>query len=297
LTSDFNEFIQRELQDDIIETVYDRRLDLLKRLFPAASPIEGDRVTEKFEVARSSPSAAFTKADVNPSSASNTLVKPYWDRAFYHTAAEVEGIDLSNSRNFDMAGYEIKRETETLMDTIFTAMMAQLLADVDSSGTAYSDASLSRSTYATLGSYEETTDTQITAAIMRTMIDSVRLLKNSGPKNGFVILTEEAVFNAFNPLAAVLHAWTLNEVKAGDVLDMGYQPARSFDGVPVEVPDGMTTGQVFMLRRQDVRITEHLPLQIVPEESHRFSSKWVIRTGINIHVVHPGFQGKMLDKD
>jgi hypothetical protein len=301
MPADYNEFIQRVLQQEVVDTVYKRRIDILRRLFPTQSPVGGDRITEKFEVARSSPASAYTKASVNPSPASNTIVKPYWAKTFYHTACEIEGIDIANAKNggtdIDLVRREITMETASLMDVIFSALMTQIKADVDSTSVAYSDASLSRSTYATLASYEEATDTAITIALTRGMINAVTLNKNCGPKSGYVILMEEAVYNVFNPLAGALQTWTLNDVGQNQAVDTGYRPAKSFEQVDVEVPSGMTIGDVFMLRRQDVKLTEHMPMEIEQVPSGRHSVMFVIRVGIDVHVIHPGFQGKMTSKD
>lgn len=153
MTADYNEFIQRVLNPEVIDTVYKRELDVLRAVFPGSSPLGGDRLTEKFEAARTSPAAAYTKADVNPAAASNTLIKPYWDKKFYHTSCEIEGIDIANAKaggtDLDLVRREITQEARSLMDVVFSAFMTQLKADVDSAAT-YSDAALSRSTYTTL---------------------------------------------------------------------------------------------------------------------------------------------------
>lgn len=300
MTADYNEFIQRVLNPEVVDTVFKRDMDMLERLFPNSSPLGGDRLTEKFEAARTSPAAAYTKADVNPAAASNTLIKPYWAKKFYHTSCEIEGIDIANAKkggfDLDLVRREITQETRSLMDVVFSAFMTQLKADVDATAT-YSDGALSRTTYSTLASYEEATDTAITVALMRGMINSAMLLKNCGPREGYVILCEEAVKNVFNPLASALHTWTYNDATANDAKDMGYQPTKSFEGVAFESPKGMTTGDVLLLRRQDVRLTTHMPLEIEQVPSGRHSVMFVIRLGINMHCIHPGFQGKMTSKD
>ncbi len=161
MPADYNEFIQRVLKSKIYDTKFRLNIDTLRALFPNESPVGGDRLTEKFEAARSSNAAAYTKADVNPSPASNTLIKPYWNKVQYHTACEIEGIDLSNAKNggtdLDLISYEIEKEAGELWHIIFSAMMTQVKADVDSTAT-YSDAGLSRSTYPTLASYEQDTN-------------------------------------------------------------------------------------------------------------------------------------------
>jgi len=46
-----------------------------------------------------------------------------------------------------------------------------------------------------------------------------------------------------------------------------------------------------------VLFTEHRPLEMEQVPSDADSVKVVIRYGLNVHVVNPGFQGKMLNKD
>jgi hypothetical protein len=131
------------------------------------------------------------------------------------------------------------------------------------------------------------------------MITGTTLLKNCGPLSGYVCLMEQAVYNVFRPLAAAVNSWT-GQVQAGRPEDTGYPEVGNFEGLDIVDPRemaGMTTGDVYMLRKQDVRFTEHRPLEIVQVPSGRDSAKFVIRYGLNVHVVHPGFQGKMLNKD
>lgn len=302
MTADYNEFIQRVLRDEVYDTVFKQKIDKMRALFPTEGTVGGDRITAEFEVARTSPAAAYTKSDVNPSSASNTLIKPYWTKLQYHTACEVSNIDISNAKNggtdLQLVSREVLKETEALKDIIFDAIFTTLTADVDST-TAYSSASLSRSTYATLASYEETTNAAITLAYMRGMINGTTLLKSCGPLSGYVCLMEQAVYNVFRPLAAAVNSWT-GSVTANTPQDTGYPEVGNFEGLDIVDPRemaGMTTGDVYMLRKQDVLFTEHRPLEIEQVPSGRDSVQFVIRYGLNVHVVNPGFQGKMLLKD
>ncbi|MCP4604498.1 MAG: hypothetical protein GY847_28915 [Proteobacteria bacterium] len=282
-------------------TVFKKNIDTLQTVFPNEGVVGGDRITEKFEAARSTNAAAYTKADVNPAPASNTLIKPYWDKVQYATACEIEGIDISNARNggteLDLVSHEIMTETRELWDTIFSAMMTQIAADVDDAS-AYSDKGLSRSTYPTLASYNEDTDATITLAYQRGLQYNTMLNKNCGPISGYVGLMEHSVYNTLKPLAAALSTWSDSPVK--NDTKMGWPEMSNFEGLdiihPSEIP-GMTTGICYMLRREDVHITVHRPLEIEQVPSGRDSSMFVIRTGINVNVVNPGFQGKMEDKD
>jgi hypothetical protein len=299
MTADYNEIIQRAIQPRLIDTTYTRAMEPLTNTFGTKESLVGDRITERFRAAWSSNSAAYTKADVNPTPASQTLIKPYWTKTFYHGAAEIEGIDISNARGrgdiyvYNLVNDAVMREGKSLMDVVVQAQYSELKADVDATST-YSDGALSRTTYTTLASYEEGTDTAITVALFRGMVDGSRLLKNSGPKSGFVSLMEEAVYNKFRPLAAALHTF---EMANEGLQALGYPECGRFEGTDIVVPDGMTTGDVLYLRKEDVNIYEHRPLEVEEVESGRDSVKVVLRVGVNTTVVNPGFQGKMTSKD
>lgn len=299
---DINEIIQRRIQPEIQETVFKKPYENLKALATTKPKLSGDRYTGAVEVSRTSPARAFTKADVDPESASGTIVKPYWNRTFDHTAAEVFGIDLSNNTAGDVAvdalSREIRLESESLRDIVYSKFWTQIGEDVDSSGTAYSDKSLSRTTYPTLASYEEATDATITLAYARGMIQNVRLNKKCGPLSGYICFVEGTVYWKWQALAAALHTWT----KANDptAVKMGWPDMANFEGLNIMHPDmfpGMTTGDVFMIRKQDIILDEHMPLKMQRVESGRFSEKVVIRYGADCHIDYPGFQGKMTSKD
>jgi hypothetical protein len=134
---------------------------------------------------------------------------------------------------------------------------------------------------------------------MRGMMRNTILNKHCGPLSGYVGLLQDSVYWTLQALAAALHAWNAS-FSAGVAADMGWPDMANFEGLmivhPSEMP-GLTTGDCFMLRRQDVKIVQHRPLEIKEVPSGRDSLKWVLRVGINSFVSYPGFQGKMTDKD
>jgi hypothetical protein len=162
MASDYNEVIQRVLTGQIQDAVFKKNIEKMKALFPSEPKRGGDRMTEEIEVARTTYAAEYDKSDVDPASATNTLVKPYWNKKFYQTSCEVFGIDISNAEaggiGIDLVARELEKEALALWHIVNTAFVTQWKADVDSTSVAYSDASLSRSTYPALASYEEATD-------------------------------------------------------------------------------------------------------------------------------------------
>ncbi|MCP4674256.1 MAG: hypothetical protein GY854_01815 [Deltaproteobacteria bacterium] len=300
--ADYNEFIQRELQPEIIDTVIYDSIEPFLTNFNSPPITKGDRITSRVRTAHTSNAAFYDKTDVDPASASQTLVKPYWSKVFSHGACEVHGIDMSNDNpggaSLDELSFQVKKETEALMAANVSAIYTQIKKDVDSSSVAYGDGSLSRSTYPTLVSYEEDTNATISLAYMRGMIRGCTT--NKGTNLGdYICLMEDSVYYTFKALAAALHTWNAVSV-AGQKTNMGYPDFDKFEGLACPDPSvftNMTTGDVLMLRRQDVNIAVHRPLEIEAVQSGRDSIKMVLRTGINVYVDNPYLQGKMTDKD
>jgi len=300
--ADYNEFIQRELIPDMVDSVvYDSMKPFMDN-FTKPEILEGDRITSKYRLAHTSNVAFFDKTDVNPASASQTLAKPYWTKVFSHGAAEVHGIDISNSSptvgDKALIKDAIKKEVEALVALNVAALYTQIKKDVDSTSVHYSDKSLNRTTYPLLVSYEEDTNATITLAYMRGMITGTTL--NKGVKlSDYLCLMEGSVYYTFRALAAALHQWNAVSV-AGQKTNMGWPDFDKFEGLacadPTEFPN-MTTGDVLMLRRQDVNICNHLPLAIEAVPSGRFSMKFVPRMGTNVYVDNPYLNGKMTSKD
>jgi hypothetical protein len=284
--ADYNEFIQRELKPQIVDTVIYDAIEPFFRYFTRDNVLGGDRITAKFRVGHTSNNAQYDKSDVDVAAATQTLVKPYWSKKQYTGTAEVHGIDISNDapnpQGYNLIGDAVEKEAAAMKDTIQAALLAQLLADVDSSGTAYSDASLSRSTYATLASYEEATDATITLAYMRTMMQTVTLNKPVALSD-YICLCEGSTYYTFKALAAALHTWN-TATTPGSAQPMGWSDFDNFEGLAFALPSDFTnmlTGSIFMLRRQDVFMTEHRPLEMHVKESNRDSSKVVMYYGVN----------------
>ena len=300
--ADYNEFVQRELRPEIIDTVIYDTLEPWKKWFNVQEPKKGDRITSRYRLAHTSNAAAYDKTDVDVAPATQTLKKPYWTKTFTRGAIEVHNIDISNDRpgadSIDEVSFQIKKEAQKMADLDQAKFLTQIGNDVDSSGTAYSTAALSRSTYPLLASYEESTDATVTLAYVRGMIQNVITNKNVQLKD-YVSLMEDTCYWTFKPLAAALHTLNMTTV-AGVSRDMGYPDVENFEGLniaPITDFTNMTTGQIFMLRRQDVNVVEHMPLRIEAKQSGRDSIKFSLYQGYNVYVDNPYLQGKMTDKD
>jgi hypothetical protein len=299
---DYNILIQRVMKPSIYDTVFQKTVDDLTAIFGVNESVyEGDRITESFKTSITTSAGAYTKADVNPPSFDQEFVKPYWTKVQYHETAEVSKIDLSNKKGegprIQMVRDALDTAADNLKSKVFDGCMTQLKSDIDATG-AYSDASLSRTTYPTLASYEEATDTAITIDLMRGARNATHLNKSRSPRSSYVWLMEQEVMDVFEPLAAAQSTWNIEQPGMDSEIDAGIRPIASWEGSKVYVVPGMTTGDVFYIRKQDVLFAPHRTFEIEPDPSTgRDTLKWTLRMGLNLHIVNPGWQAKMTDKD
>jgi hypothetical protein len=300
--ADYQQLIDDVIEPEITETVFTKMLDDLRAaLTEDTSRLGGSKIARKVRTSITSNARNYDRTDVDPEAGTFEAVQAEWDKTYQETAAEVHEIDISEAENggidsiSDLIQDAIALEMGQLEQLIWNNLYTRLRADIDDTN-AYSDASLSRSTYPTLASTVDTTDTAITIALMRSLSNTARLNKNSGPKSGFLWMMESQVYDVFEPLAAALHTWNITG-EANKPIDAGYQVIGNFEGTPLISPPGMTTGDVFLLRKRDCYWRNHRKLTIKQVPSGRDSAKFIIRTGVTGWNDNPGFLAKMTNKD
>lgn len=243
----------------------------------------------------------YTKADVDPQAGTFDTVEAYWNFIYQEAAAEVHGIDLNQAMGQGMKAVEnlmahaVADAYTDLWDLIFDDVYAQFKLDLTASGT-YSDAALNRTTYPVLAPYNETTDTPITVPLVRNCQYQTQLNKTAtGGNKAYTLMLENAVLHGFRPQAALLNTW--NESNDNRGYSAGYAPVADFEGSKVSSPQGMTTGDVFFVRKADCQIKKHMNPRTTLVPSGRDSIKIIIRTGVNGRIINIGKQGMMTNKD
>lgn len=299
----YEQILREVVVPEITDTVFQKKFEELEALGTIDPGTQGGKqIVLPMEMSREEVAENYTRDDVDPEGGSGVQVDAKWNKLYQHVAFEVHGIDESEATGGGVVGINGKliidagkKAMSDLSQLWWENHYARLKADIDATAT-YSDAALSRSTYPTLASYEEATDTPITIDIWRTAINAILLNKNNGDESDYLAMVERQVYNKLRPLAAALHNWNTTGV-ANQGVDMGYQPLANFEGVDVVSPQGMTTGDLFFVRKQDVLIRKHRTLEIKHVGSGRDSEKFVARAGVTSYVNNPGFQGKLTDKD
>lgn len=243
----------------------------------------------------------FTKADVDPQAGTFDAVEAYWNYIYQEAAAEVHEIDINQAANGGIKAVEnlfqhaLEDAFTDLWDLIFDDVYAQIKLDLTAAGT-YSDAALNRGTYPVLAPYNELTDTTITVPLVRNCQYNTQLNKTrTGGNAAYRLIMEPAVLHAFRPQAALLNTW--NESNNNQGYSAGYAPIADFEGSQVTSPQGMTTGDVFFVRKPDVQIKKHMDLGVKVVPSGRASTLAIIRVGVNGRVINVGKQGMMTNKD
>jgi hypothetical protein len=85
-------------------------------------------------------------------------------------------------------------------------------------------------------------------------------------------------------------------VNDGQAKDAGWAPIGKIQGVPTYKTEGMTDGDVFFLRKQDVHIREHMPRQVKYVDPGRFTVKGIMRIGVTPWVEKCWAHGMMTNK-
>ena len=298
----FQGYIDDVVQPTIMETVFVKNLQPALDLFNKdPNPKGGPNIVKDICVSESYPTRNYDRTDVNPVPGYFENVQASWTREYQDTSYEVHGIDISQAQGDglkqiqNLIQYESNKAFKALRQKIFNNFFTQLALDIDDT-TAFSDNSLSRSTYPTLASQVHDTDTAITLAIARATKFSTQLNKNVD-KGSYIWLVEPTVNKTFQELLGATRTWAINDATADGKFAAGYQEAASFDGDRVIEMTGMTVGDMYFLNPNDIYIDNHMPLEIEQVESGKHAYRFVMRIGYNLWTDNPGHQAKLTDKD
>lgn len=299
---DFQDLLTNVLQPKLVNNIVLPKMSQLEQIFTKNTDYrQGSMITDPNAIAETTSGGAFTRADADPDSMSQTFVKPGWTKVYYQEAGLIRNEDIKEANGDidairNLFAYTAQRVVEQLMNThVFSGVMTQVKADIDSAST-YSDNAITRVT--ALQSYEEATDTTITLAILRAAYAALRL-KDELDWSQYITLVEPTVWNTLWPLmdATATH---MREATIGQSIGAGYLKVPEFDLVPIKSQYGMTVGDVFTVNRNDVQIQTHVPLELTyksPKEMDEWAYKVIARIGVNAWVRRPAFQSKLTSKD
>lgn len=283
---DFSDLIENVLLPDLEKTKLVKPYEDLKNTLAFEAVNDGGKQIEK-DIQITNPSTArnFTTADVDPVAPKPTYVKATWTHKYSESPFEVPEIHINQAMGRgDVAVESLINDAmrdcyENLINLLFDNVYARIKADLLNSGT-YSDAALDRTVYTALAVHNETTSTNLTYGLIRSTRNTVTNGKPVGDNlaQEYVWLIENTAFDTLEPQLALLTTW--NAVNDGQKKDAGWAPIGAIQGVPTYKTEGMTDGDVFFLRKQDVHIREHMPRRVTYVDPGRFSVKGIMRIGM-----------------
>ncbi len=303
---DYSNLITEIVQPQLVDSVVNKKMDKLFSLFTQNNNVAGgSRITDPNVIAKTAAGGAFTRADADPVSLTQTFINPYWNKLYYHEAFNVRREDIDEkkapSAEIALVSDAAMVATELLMEHVYDGVMTQIKADVDSAAD-YSDGAETRVT--ALTSYEENTNATITLAYMRGAQNAIAM-KDTINWGDYVWLLEQTVMNSAHPLMSATGSWVEQNPRqggsssntGGSRVATGYMPVASFDGIPVDTSFGMTVGDCFLLKRADVQIQTHKGLEVEMKSVDEYGIRGVVRIGVNGWVRRPAFAGKLTLKD
>jgi len=304
--SDLNleDILTNVYQGEVVDNIVLPKLEELYALFGQNNNVrEGKNIKDANAISETANGGAFTRSDADPASLQQTWESPEWVKTYYHEAVDIRGEDIdemlgSQAGAMNILGNAAKSATRQVMNThVFSGVFTQIKADVDSASDYSDGAPVTRVT--ALQSYEEATDATITLAYWRAMWQAI-YLRGHINWNEYIGIFEPTVWNSFFPLADALVTKTRFNPSLSDVNAAGYQEIDSVDGIRVTPVYGMTTGDVFLLNRDDVQIQNHKALELTlrtPKELGAYAYRVIARIGVRAWVRRPRFQGKLTSKD
>ena len=279
--------------------------------FPVVTPPGGTTISTGYEYAITSNTGTYNHDDPMPEPFASSQVRAYFTKDYFQEAARLFGQYLDNMGNggtepsFAPIQHELDSAAKNLLDIATTTMLADLEAQIDGANT-YSDAALSRTTYATLLSYEEDTSTALTMAHLEDMVEALMTHTTYGqqvrsesdllwlfPRNQVTNLSRLAGGQAYN--ADLFHM-------AASTQDMGPMDAgrvfrtKSFEGIEMRVVPDQTNTTILLVHKPDITIYQNRPLTIKEKTENADSLLWHLTCGYNVVCKSPGNSGKLSDK-
>ncbi len=279
--------------------------------FPVVDSPGGTTISTGYEYAITSNTGTFNHDDPMVEPFASSQIRAYFNKDYFQESARLFGQYLDNMANggtepsFSAIQHELDSAAKNLLDIATTTMLADLEVQIDA-GNTYSDAGLSRGTYATLLSYEEDTSTALTLAHLEDAVEALMTHTTYGqqvrsesdllwlfPRNQVTNLSRLAGGQAYN--ADLFHMTTSTQ-------DMGAMDAgrvfrtKQFEGIEMRIVPDQTTTTILLVHKPDITIYRNRPLTIKEKDEMADSLLWHLTCGYNAICKCPGNSAKLSDK-
>jgi hypothetical protein len=277
-------------------------------VIPPASCPGGDYINVLIDYLATTYAAAYTVGDPMPTPDTLSSVRAYFNKDFYQVSAKTynyykwlqSGRDGTHSGLGDQDEKAIMTAALNLRDLMTTTMLSDLESQIDSSS-AFSDASLSRSTYASLVSQETAGGASTpTLAQLEDLIEGMQNV-TYGP----VAIEDMAWIMARNQLTQVARLGsnlaynstfatmtTSLDSNAPIDLDRAHR-TETIGGIPVVVLPDFSTTDILLVNRKKIKVFNWAPLEIIPKDIAAAEQSWLLTMGASLVVLDPRQQSKI----
>ena len=254
----------------------------------------GSTINVLLDYSVSTNAEAYVQGAPMPTAHTLSDIRAYFTKDYYQEGGKVYGDTMSQlgggGGNVPVDPQQKAIQTSILnaIELASTTMLTDLAAQVDSS-TAYSDASLNRTTYS-LASSETTT---VGTLARSDLIDAIERAQNTS--YGYVPLDDLCFLvppnqhtNIANLSAGAQYAEFVVDAQNMGPMDAGVKfRCQTFETVPIlQVPD-MTTTEIYLLRRSTTKFHLHEGIKTVPKDVSEWALYWLTTLGVNLVVADP----------
>lgn len=222
-------------------------------------------------------------------------VRAYMTKEWYQGGGKVPGYVNAKGRGQNAYNVAISENEKAINNSLQVALaaanttvLADLAAFVDAT-TAYSDASLARATYS-IASYENALSGALTLAALEDMVEA---LENTtyGPvdTSDLVWLMPRNQITNLSRLTSLASNAPLNaSSQSSDPIDAGRQfRTKEFEQIPIIKVPGMTTTEIYLVRRSKTKLYMHTPIEVVPKDVPEWANYWLTTFGVNLVIEDP----------
>lgn len=263
---------------------------------PPASCPAGPHINVILDYAVSTNAEVYVQGAPAPSAYTMSDIRAYFTKDFFQESVKIHGDTLAMLANG--AGSNVQEDAiqKSLLQGVMnvkalmtSSFLTDLAAQVDST-TAYSDASLSRTTYAN-ASYEAGS---ISALARTDMIDALEGLQAGtyGPPPQLSDLLWLMPANQHTNLSALqgMIAYSEFSTDASNMgpIDTGVKfRTATFEGIPILQIPSMTTTEMYLVKRSATKIYLHKDITAEPKDAAEWAQMWLLTGGANLVISDP----------
>lgn len=281
--------------------------------FPIVDSPGGAAIQVPVEYSVSTNVGTFAYDDAMVAPYTSNHIKGYFNKDHFQESVRTFGVYedyLANGSGNQLPSLDyIRKAFEggmlNLRDKITTTVIADLESQIDSSS-AWSDASLTRSTYS-LAAYEETTSTALTIAHMEAMVDALLTPTGSygqvvrGPEELLIMMPRNLLRTLATASTGVAYNATFQNwiVSAQDTrpVDLGrLMNLKTFEGIEMAVVNDMTSSVVLCVHKPSIKIYRTKDITPIPKSEAAYTNLWQLVGSFNIVAENPRSHAKLSAK-